>query len=213
MQGVSPGECAVRMARAGAPILGVNCLFDPFICLETVRQMKEALDLAGLSPHLMAQPLGFRTPDTGRYGRVTLPEFPFGKVRTFSQWSLLRVLAMEPRQITRWEAARFAREAYQLGVRVIGGCCGVESHHINAMAAELAEERGKERTDDVLSLLRRKAELRGEEQGSVSKEFWWSLQPSTGRPLSTPFCRQPDPALVNKEQLHFTQTQSPILSH
>ena len=28
--------------------------------------------------------------------------------------------AMEPRQITRWEAARWARAAYELGVRVIG---------------------------------------------------------------------------------------------
>ena len=44
---------------------------------------------------------------------------------------------MEPRQITRWEAARFARSAYQLGVRVIGGCCGFEPHHIRAMAEEL----------------------------------------------------------------------------
>ena len=51
--------------------------------------------------------------------------------------------AMEPRQITRFEAARFAREAYDLGVRVIGGCCGFESHHIKAMAEELAEERGR----------------------------------------------------------------------
>ena len=48
---------------------------------------------------------------------------------------------MEPRQITRWEAARYAREAYILGVRIIGGCCGFESYHIRAMAEELCEER------------------------------------------------------------------------
>ena len=77
--GVSPGECAIRMARAGAPIIGVNCLFDPFICLETMKLMKSALDKEGLSPFLMAQPLGFRTPDVGRFGWITLPEFPFGK--------------------------------------------------------------------------------------------------------------------------------------
>ena len=28
--------------------------------------------------HLMAQPLGYRTPDVGRYGWITLPEFPYG---------------------------------------------------------------------------------------------------------------------------------------
>ena len=43
----SPGECAVRMARAGARIIGVNCLFDPFQCLETLTEMKTALDEAG----------------------------------------------------------------------------------------------------------------------------------------------------------------------
>ena len=43
MQGTSAGECAVRMARAGARIIGVNCWFDPFICLETLALMKAAL--------------------------------------------------------------------------------------------------------------------------------------------------------------------------
>ena len=43
LQGVSAGECAVRMARAGARIIGVNCWFDPFICLETLALMKAAL--------------------------------------------------------------------------------------------------------------------------------------------------------------------------
>ena len=26
---VPPGECAVRMARAGADVVGTNCYFDP----------------------------------------------------------------------------------------------------------------------------------------------------------------------------------------
>ena len=38
----------------------MNCLFDPFLCLETVSLMKAGLEEAGLSPHLMAQPLGYR---------------------------------------------------------------------------------------------------------------------------------------------------------
>ena len=48
---------------------------------------------------------------------------------------------MEPRQITRWEAAKYARMAYDLGIRYIGGCCGFEAYHIRAMAEELSEER------------------------------------------------------------------------
>ena len=46
-QNTSPGECAVRMARAGAKIIGVNCLFDPFQCIETLTAMKAGLDEAG----------------------------------------------------------------------------------------------------------------------------------------------------------------------
>ena len=77
---------------------------------------------------------------------------------------------MEPRQITRWEAARFAREAYDLGVRVIGGCCGFESHHIRAMAEELAAERGElpagsEKSDHDFSTFKAKAKGRPEEFG------------------------------------------------
>ena len=49
---------------------------------------------------------------------------------------------MEPRQITRWDAVKYAREAYDMGIRYIGGCCAFESYHIRAIAEELREERG-----------------------------------------------------------------------
>jgi len=185
--GVSPGECAVRMARAGAPIIGLNCLFDPFVCLETMKLMKEALDREGLKPFLMTQPLGFRTPDVGRYGWITLPEFPF---------------AMEPRQITRWEAARYAREAYNMGVRVLGGCCGFEPYHIRAIAEELAKERGglpegSEKSDHDLRCLKKKADLgRPDFAYKGNAEFWREMVPTTGRPLSAALYRQKEPQLL-----------------
>ena len=47
------------------------------------------------------------------------------------------------RQITRIEAMKYAREAYNLGIRYIGGCCGFEPYHIRAMAEELRTERGR----------------------------------------------------------------------
>ena len=40
--------------------------------------MKMALEAQGLKPHLMTQPLGFRTPDAGPYGWADIPEFPYG---------------------------------------------------------------------------------------------------------------------------------------
>ena len=34
------GECAIRMAKAGAQLVGVNCLFDPPMLLEVIKDMK-----------------------------------------------------------------------------------------------------------------------------------------------------------------------------
>ena len=59
-------------------MIGVNCHFDPFVSLETLKLMKSALDAEGLSPYLMCQPLAYHTPDAGKQGFIDLPEFPFG---------------------------------------------------------------------------------------------------------------------------------------
>lgn len=45
--------------------------------------------------------------------------------------------------MSRWDCHSYARDAYNLGVRYIGGCCGFEPYHIRAVAEELSEERGK----------------------------------------------------------------------
>ena len=87
--GVPLGQCAIRMAKAGADLVGLNCFFDPFIMLECIKVMKEALDGQDLKPFLMSQPLGFRDPDAGEQGWNSLPEYPY---------------ALEPRLITRIEA-------------------------------------------------------------------------------------------------------------
>ena len=130
--GVSAGECAVRLARyfctenynlsrmakAGANIVGANCLFDPWINLETVRKMKVALDAFNMSPFLMSQTNAYRCPDCGPFGWLSLPEFPYGwSPLTQSPTLILPPAAIEPRQITRYEAKQWAREAYNLGIR------------------------------------------------------------------------------------------------
>ncbi|KAG8131018.1 putative Betaine--homocysteine S-methyltransferase 1-like protein [Naja naja] len=137
MDGVPPGECAVRLVNAGASIVGVNCHFDPATCLRTIKLMKEGLAAAKLKAHLMSQPLAFHTPDCGKQGFIDLPEFPF---------------ALEPRILTRWDVHKYAREAYNLGIRYIGGCCGFEPYHIRAIAEE------------------------------ARKEYWENMLPASGRP-------------------------------
>ena len=44
----------------------------------TLIQLSIFLLILGLKVHLMAQPLGYKTPDVASFGWVSLPEFPYG---------------------------------------------------------------------------------------------------------------------------------------
>ncbi|XP_038066766.1 betaine--homocysteine S-methyltransferase 1-like [Patiria miniata] len=171
--GHSPQECAVRMAKAGASVVGVNCMYDPDICLETIALMKEGLKEAGLDQtYLMVQPLGFHTQDPGliedRRGYNALPEMPY---------------ALEPRAITRIDAHRFARAAYDLGVRYIGGCCGFEPHHIRSLAIELSKERGRlpPAAFNMTPWDCLKVSNTSSYKEKTSQEYWFNLNPASGR--------------------------------
>uniref|UniRef100_A0A8D2QAW0 Hcy-binding domain-containing protein n=2 Tax=Passeriformes TaxID=9126 RepID=A0A8D2QAW0_ZONAL len=141
--------------------------------------MKEGLQAAKLKAHLMCQPLAFHTPDCGKQGFIDLPEFPFG---------------LEPRIATRWDIQKYARKAYDLGIRFIGGCCGFEPYHIRAIAEELAPERG---------FLPEASEKHGSWGDNLSmhtkpwvrararKEYWENLKPASGRPYC-PCMSKPD---------------------
>ena len=95
LHGVSAGDCAVKLAKAGkkrkksflsselfnqgVDFVGVNCHFGPTKSLDAIRAMKDALKANGFEKmHLMVQPLGYHTPDAGKQGFIDLPEFPFG---------------------------------------------------------------------------------------------------------------------------------------
>ncbi|CAH6787528.1 Bhmt2 [Phodopus roborovskii] len=179
MHDVAPGQCAVKLAQAGANIIGVNCRFGPQTSLQTMKLMKEGLRDSGLQAHLMVQSLGFHTPDCGKGGFVDLPEYPFG---------------LEPRVATRWDIQKYAREAYNLGVRYIGGCCGFEPYHIRAIAEELAPERGflppaSEKHGSWGSGLdmHTKPWIRAR----ARREYWENLLPASGRPFC-PSLSKPD---------------------
>merc|ERR1739838_1169144 len=185
MHGISAGECAVRMARAGADIVGVNCHFDPFITLEALKKTKVALDAAECKVHMIAQPLAYHTPDAGKQGFIDLPEFPVG---------------LEPRICTRWDMHRFAREAYELGVRYIGGCCGFEPYHIRAVAEELQKEKGslpKASEKHALWAGGLKMHTKPWVRARAGREYWENLKPASGRP----FC----PSMAKPESWGVTQ--------
>merc|ERR1719357_2260016 len=120
----------------------------------------------------MAQPVGFHTQEIEKEvrGYTMLPEFPF---------------AMEPRLLTRFDVRSFAREAYKLGVRYIGGCCGYEPYHIRAMAEELTPERGRgipgADTSGGVEALQKSAFKEQWERGN--DEYWKTLIPAAGRKI------------------------------
>lgn len=172
LHGNSVEVCAQRMAAAGAQIVGVNCHYDPFVSLEAMKKVKKGLQDAGVydKVYMMVQPLAYMTPDAGKQGFIDLPEFPF---------------ALEPRICTRWEMARFAREAYDLGVRYIGGCCGFQAYHIRACSDELSEERGRRPAGGEKWLknagglaMHTKPWVRSRASG----EYWNNLKYASGRP-------------------------------
>ena len=67
--------------------MGVNCCFDPSICLAVMQEMKDALAKAGLTRHLIVQPIAYHTPELkyDRIGLTGLPEFPLGMAKRYDE--------------------------------------------------------------------------------------------------------------------------------
>ncbi|XP_039250161.2 betaine--homocysteine S-methyltransferase 1-like [Styela clava] len=180
VKGVSVEECARRMAKTGADIIGNNCAYDVNTSLKVIKRVKEALEKEDLHPYLVCQPLGMHCPETEKspMGYISLPEFPF---------------ALDPRVMTRIEVHEFAREAWKLGVRYIGGCCGFEPHLIAAISQELAPERGGKQApgSDMMQAFGgeffKKSAVSNIASGKQSsKEYWCGLKAGTGRPYNPP---------------------------
>jgi len=188
--GVSVEECAVRMARTGAQIIGLNCLYDIHTQLKVIKRMKAALDKEGLKPYLMIQALGWLCPEVENNltGYLALPEAP---------------LDLDSRCLTRSEVHIFAREAWEAGVHYIGGCCGIEPHAIRAMSQELAAERGRDPpTEDMtpaFSKYLKESMISYNRVKADNRDFWLKLVPGTGRP------RHPAISLINEETCFDTE--------
>lgn len=115
-EGDSAADCARKLRDAGAHVVGVNCLRPPEHTLPILREMREAVDgwIAG-------QPVAYRTPAESP-DFTSLPEFPEG---------------LDPLQLPRADMAGWATQAKDLGVNLIGSCCGSIAAHVRAMALAL----------------------------------------------------------------------------
>ncbi len=123
-EGYGPGECARRLADAGAEIVGINCLRGPSTTLPLMQEMRSAVDA-----YLACQPVAYRTP-AHAHDFTALPEFPHG---------------LEPLQLSRAEMADYAVRARDMGIGFIGSCCGSVASHVRSMARALGKLPAEER--------------------------------------------------------------------
>jgi betaine-homocysteine S-methyltransferase len=117
-EGDTPGECAKRLADAGADIVGVNCLNGPEQQLPIALEMRSATD-----GYVGTQPVAYRT-TSSEPDFTASPNFPY---------------ALDPMQLSRQEMATFARRAKDGGIDYIGSCCGSVQGHVRAMAKVLGK--------------------------------------------------------------------------
>src|SRR5262249_32102975 len=117
--GKTPGEAAKILEGAGADIVGTNCWRDPPRMLPVVEEMRKAVKC-----FVAAQPVAYRCSEEVPFftGQKGFPD------------------KLDPYQLTRYEMGDFAKQARELGVNYIGGCCGCEGSHIRQMARALGKK-------------------------------------------------------------------------
>jgi betaine-homocysteine S-methyltransferase len=124
-EGLSPGECAHRLADAGVDIVGVNCLRSPGHTLPIMQEMRAAVS----DVYLATQPVAFHGP-AHQPNFTSLPEFPY---------------ELEKIQLPRAAFADFAIRAREMGYDYIGSCCGSVASHVKEMARALGKRPTEER--------------------------------------------------------------------
>jgi betaine-homocysteine S-methyltransferase len=125
-EGDAPGECAKRLAEAGADIVGVNCLNGPAQQLPIAAEMVAAV---GSSVPVAAQPVAYATTTEEPDFTASL-NFPY---------------ALSAMTLPRGDLAAFARAGREAGVRYLGSCCGSVAEHVRAMAKVLGKLPERER--------------------------------------------------------------------
>jgi betaine-homocysteine S-methyltransferase len=126
MDGVSIVETCKELEQQGADVVGMNCFRGPGTMMPYLREIRKAVQC-----HLGALPVPYRTNDAeptffnlSDHASCSCPS-PHG--RTFPT-------ALDPLYCNRYEIGAFAKEAYDLGIRYLGVCCGAAPIHIRQMA-------------------------------------------------------------------------------
>lgn len=120
-----PDACR-KLRDAGADVVGLNCIRGPRTMLPLLEAIAKVVD----GP-LAALPVPYRTtPQEVNFQALTDPGCDSIPDRAFPT-------GLDNLACNRYEIAEFAKQAWALGVRYQGVCCGAGPHHIRAMAEAL----------------------------------------------------------------------------
>ncbi len=123
-EGWTPAEACVRLEAAGADVVGLNCHRGPATMMPLLKSIRAAVRC-----HVAALPVPYRT-TPGQPSFMSLTDPCCGNERAFP-------VGLDPFVCTRAEIGAFGREAFALGIRYLGVCCGAGPHHIRALAESL----------------------------------------------------------------------------
>lgn len=126
-EGWSVADAARRLEAAGADVVGLNCSRGPATMLPLLREMRSAVRC-----HVGALPVPYRTtPAEPTFQSLTDPSCAcIPDNRPFPA-------ALDPFICNRYEIGEFGKEAYALGARYLGVCCGAGPHHVRGLAEGL----------------------------------------------------------------------------
>ena len=113
------------LAAEGAQVVGLNCDRGPRTMVPLIARIRDTVECA-----MAIQPVPYRT-DAITPTMETLCS-PKGE-RAFP-------VELDPFTCTRFDMAKFAVQARELGVEYVGICCGAGPHHVRAMAEALGRE-------------------------------------------------------------------------
>jgi betaine-homocysteine S-methyltransferase len=126
-EGWRVGDTARRLEAAGADVVGLNCSRGPVTMMPLLQEVRSAVRC-----HVAALPVPYRTtPAEPTFQSLNDPHCKvIPDSRPFPA-------ALDPFVCNRYEIAQFGREAYDLGVRYLGVCCGAGPHHVRSLAEAL----------------------------------------------------------------------------
>ncbi len=153
--GVDYVEACKILADKGAAVVGFNCSRGPSTLMPLVRQLRDEVQTP-----IAAIPVPYRT----NAARPVMGSLEFDGKRSFP-------LTMEPHLLTRYEIAEFAKEANEIGVEMIGVCCGGTPLHVRAMAEAIGRSVPASRYSPAMELHPVLGQSGSEEDRALRKNY------------------------------------------